>query len=174
MGAPPCSIIASLKSESHNLLRSTYPRYHIQRFNKMKSQLLLAALVLGAVVGCTQARTLQQQYSSGTAVSVSGGSGPNGNCGQTSTVGNAQASVLLVCPSNETAIDVKMSLEVVVRWKRWYTFRGGGILSYNGQQGLLSAREARVFLSAVMSNLPLLARYLLTGMWRFGLRVGLR
>lgn len=55
---------------------------------------IISMLVLiYACVDAIGARSLQQSYSS--AVSVSGGSGPFGNCGFTQTVGNAAVSLLL-------------------------------------------------------------------------------
>ena len=60
--------------------------------------------VLVAVLAGAQARDLQQDVSSASAVSVSGGQGPYGNCGSTSTSGNAAVGGHAACFATVQAV----------------------------------------------------------------------
>lgn len=53
----------------------------------MRKTIMIGLTLLSACVVACNARNLQQSFAS--AVSVSGGSGPFGNCGATQTIGNA-------------------------------------------------------------------------------------
>ena len=53
-----------------------------------KVAVMIGLMLLSVCVVASNARSLQQSFAS--AVSVSGGSGPFGNCGSTQTIGNAE------------------------------------------------------------------------------------
>ena len=54
----------------------------------VKNYIVIGLTLLSVCVVASNARSLQQSFAS--AVSVSGGSGPFGNCGATQTIGNAE------------------------------------------------------------------------------------
>ena len=64
-----------------------------RRLSMMRPSFIFTVMCLSFRLDICQARgrNLQQSYAS--AVSVSGGSGPYGNCGATETIGNAAVSL---------------------------------------------------------------------------------
>ena len=76
-------------------LKSTTQADCFSRVNNssvMKIQIVSSLLAIALLAGSAQARSLQQSFSSSSAVSVSGGSGPYGNCGSTQVIGTGSVS----------------------------------------------------------------------------------